>query len=73
MTVQISKGKISHIYKEVIRRIMKFEYKKLLLLKSPGNKVGSNIVTTEKNKASQTYHLCQGNYEIKLLVLQMSQ
>ena len=58
MTVQTSIEKVSHIYKELIRRIMTLEYKKLLLLKSHQNKVASNIVTTEKNKKSQTYHLC---------------
>ena len=72
MTVQTSKGKVSHSSKELVRRIMAFEYKKLLLLKSPQNKAAPNIVITEKNKLSQIYNLCQGNYKIKLLVLQMS-
>ena len=72
MTVQTSKGKVSHSSKELVRRIMAFEYKNLLLLKSPQNKAAPNIVITEKNKLSQTYNLCQGNYKIKLLVLQMS-
>ena len=34
---------------------MTFEYENLLLLKSPQNKVASNIAVTEKNKVSQTY------------------
>ena len=51
---------------------MTFEYENLLLLKSPQNNVASNIAITEKNKASQTY-ICQRHYEIKLLILQMSQ
>ena len=34
---------------------MTFEYENLLLLKSPQNKVASNIAITEKNKVSQTY------------------
>ena len=46
---------------------MTFEYKNLLLLKSPQNNVVSNIVITEQNKASQTYHICKGHYEIKLI------
>ena len=71
MTVQTSKGKIPHTYKELIRRIRTFDYEKLLLLKSPQNILVSNIVFTKK-KASQTYHRCQGHYEIKLLILQMS-
>ena len=52
---------------------MTFEYENLLLLKLPQNNVASNIKITEKSKASQTYHICQGHYEIKLLILQMSQ
>ena len=53
---------------------MIFEYENLVLLKSPQNNVASNIAITEKkNKASQTYHVCQGHYEIKLLILQISQ
>ena len=52
---------------------MTFEYENLLLLKSPQNTVASNITFTEKNKSSQTYHICQGHYDIKLLILQMSQ
>ena len=34
---------------------MTFEYENLLLLKSPQNKVASNIAITEKNKVSPTY------------------
>ena len=49
---------------------MTYEYENLLLLKSPQNNVGSNVAITEENKAS---HMCQGHYEIKLLILQMSQ
>ena len=42
---------------------MTFEYENLLLLKSTQNNVTSNIAITEKkNKASQTYHICQGNF-----------
>ena len=52
---------------------MTFEYENLLLLKSPQNNVASNIAIIEKNKASQTYHICQRYYEIKLLTLQKSQ
>ena len=52
---------------------MTFKYENLLLLKSSQNNVASNIAITEKNKASQTYHICQGHYETKLLILQMSQ
>ena len=46
ITVQTSKGKVSHTYKELVRRIMTFEYKKLLLVKSPQIKVASNIAIT---------------------------
>ena len=35
MTVQITRGKARHTCKELIRRIMTFDYEKLLLLKSP--------------------------------------
>ena len=51
---------------------MTFKYEKLLLLKSPQIKVTSNIVITKQSKTSQTY-ICQGHYEIKLLILQTSQ
>ena len=52
MKVQTSKGKVPHIYKDLISRIMAFEYEKLLLLKSMENKVASNIVITKQNKSS---------------------
>ena len=68
MTVQISKGKAPHIYKELIRKIVTF------LLKSPQNKVVSNIVITgKKEKTTQTHHICQGHFKIELLISQMSQ
>ena len=57
MTVNTSKGKVPHIYKELIRRIITFEYKKLLLLKSLQNKVKTNIAITKQNKTSQTYYI----------------
>ena len=57
MTVNTSKGKVPHIYKELIRRIITFEYKKLLLLKSLQNKVKTNIAITKQNKTSQTYYM----------------
>ena len=50
MTVQTSKGKVPHTYKELLRRIMTFEYEELLLLKSPQNKVVSNIAITAKKE-----------------------
>ena len=56
MIVQISKGMVPHTYKELIRRIMTFEYKNLLLIKSPQNKVASNVVTTGK-KEKQVRHI----------------
>ena len=64
MTVQTSKGKVPYIYKELIRRIMTFEYEKVLV---------SNIVITKQNKASQTYYIRQEHFEKKLLILQTSQ
>ena len=64
MTVQTSKGKVPYIYKELIRRIMIFEYEKVLV---------SNIVITKQNIASQTYYIRQEHFEIKLLILQTSQ
>ena len=68
MTVQISKRKAPHIYKELIRRIVTF------LLKLPQNKVVSNIVITgKKEKTTQTHHICQGHFKIELLISQMSQ
>ena len=73
MTVQTSKGKVPYTYKELVRRIMTFKYEKLLLLKSIQNKVASNIMITKQNKASQTYHICQKHFKIKLLILQTSQ
>ena len=73
MTVQTSKGKVQHIYEELIRIIITFEYEKLLLLKSPQNKVASNIANTKQNKTSKTYHICQDHFEIKLFTLQTSQ
>ena len=65
-------GKVPYIYKELIRRIITFEYEKLLLLKSTQNKVTSNFMITKRNKASKTYHICQGDINIKLLILQTS-
>ena len=50
MTVQISKGKVPHTRKELIRIITKFEYEKLLLLKLPQNKVASKIKMTGKKE-----------------------
>ena len=41
MTMQTNKRKLPHIYKELIRRILTFEFEKLLLLKSPQNKGAS--------------------------------
>ena len=64
MTVQTSKGKVPYIYKKLIRRIMIFEYEKVLV---------SNIVITKQNKASQTCYIRQEHFEIKLLILQTSQ
>ena len=72
ITVETTKGKVPHIYKELIR-IITFEYEKLLLLKSPQNKVTSNIAIIKQNKTSQIYHICQEHFEIKLLILQTSQ
>ena len=41
---------------ELIRRIMTFEYEKLLLFSSPQNKVVSDIaITVEKNKSDISY------------------
>ena len=60
------KGKVQHTYKELIRIIMIFENENLLLLKALQNNVASNIAITEKNKASQTYHVYKEHYEIKL-------
>ena len=48
--MQTSKGKVPHIYKELIIRIIGFEYEKLLLLKSSQNRVASNISTTRKKQ-----------------------
>ena len=49
MIVQTSKGRLPRTHKELIRRFT-FEYVKLLPLKSPQNKVVSNITITEKKK-----------------------
>ena len=73
MTVQTSKSKVPHIYKKLIRRIITFKYEKLLLLKSSPNKVASTIAITKQNKTSQTYHICQKHFEIKMLILLSSQ
>ena len=62
MTVQTIKGKVPYVYKGLIRKIMTFEYEKLLLLKSTQNKVASNIEITKQNKASQAYHICQKHF-----------
>ena len=56
MSVQTSKRKVLHTCKELIRKIMTFEYEELLLLKSPQNKVTSNIVITGK-KEKQVRHI----------------
>ena len=59
MVVQTSKGKVQHIYKELLKRIITFEYENMMLLKSPQNKMASNIGITKQNKTSQIYHICQ--------------
>ena len=41
---------------------MTFKYENLQLLKSPQNNVTSYIAITEKNKASQTYHICHNHF-----------
>ena len=51
---------------------MTSEYEKLLLLKSPQNKVASNIVTIKKDK-KEVKHICRGHFKIKLLIFQTSQ
>ena len=56
MTVQTTKGKAPNTCKELIRRILTFEYEKLLLLKSPENKVTSSIAITGK-KEKQAKHI----------------
>ena len=61
MKVQTSKKR----YNILIRRIMTFEYEKMLLLKLPQNNVASNFaITVQKEKVK---------VEIKLLIIQMSQ
>ena len=65
MTVQTSQVKVPQIYKELIQKILTFEYEMLLLLKSTQNKVASNIVITKQNNTSQTYNTCQKHFEIK--------
>ena len=64
---------------------MTFEYEKLQLLKSPQNEVVPNIeIILEKRKTShisytshksyiKRYHIYLANFEIKLLISQMSQ
>ena len=58
MTVQTSKGNVPRIYKELIIRILTFEYEKLLLLKSTQNEVTSNIASDKQNNLTQTYYIC---------------
>ena len=55
MTVQTSDGKVPHTYKELIRIIMAFEYEKLPPLKSPQNKVVSNIVIRQARHMSGAF------------------
>ena len=50
MKMQTSKGKVLHICKGLIRKIMTFEYEQLLLLKLSQNKVASNIMITGKKE-----------------------
>ena len=50
MTVKISKEKVPHTYKELIKRVMTLEYEKLLLLKSPKYNVASNIAITGRKE-----------------------
>ena len=68
MTVKTSEDKVKkHISKELIRRIIKFEYENLLLLKSPQKLwyiVTSNIVMIKQSKTSQTYPISQEHFEI---------
>ena len=53
MTVLASKGNVPNTYKELIRRIMIFEYGELLLLKSSKNKVASDLVISGKKKENK--------------------
>ena len=55
MTAQTSKGKVTHIHNELIRRIT-FGYVKLLSLKWPQNKVVPNIAITEKKEKHTLPH-----------------
>ena len=72
--VSTNRGKEPHTCKELIRRIMTFEYGKLLLLKLSQNitKVASNIVISGK-KEKQVISRYIIHFEVKLLILQMSQ
>ena len=68
--MQTSKGKAPHTFKELMRRIIAFEFQKRLLLKSSQNEAASNIaISGKKRKANQAYHTCQGHFEIKLLIV----
>ena len=56
MTVETEK--VTHIHKELANLSKTaFEYKKLLLLKSPQNKAASTSATTEKKKIDIIYQV----------------
>ena len=68
--MQTSKGKAPHTFKELMRRIIAFEFQKRLLLKSSQNEAASNIAISGKRKKSKSgNHTCQGHFEIKLLIV----
>ena len=71
--MRVQTGKVPHAHKG-ISLLIAFEYKQLLLLKSPQNKAPSTIAITKNNKAKQVRHIIiyQWHFEIKLFILQMS-
>ena len=51
----VNKGKVPHTYDKLIRVTMTFQYKKLLLLKSPQNNVVSNFWPLKNQSESNIY------------------
>ena len=66
--MRVQTGKVPHAHKG-ISLLIAFEYKQLLLLKSPQNKAPSTIAITKNNKAKQVRHIIiyQWHFEIKII------
>ena len=62
--VQTSTGKVPHTYKELIKGTA-------IKVTTKQSDIKCSNPWGEKRKTRQLYHICQGDFEIKLLILQL--